>query len=71
MKQPRPYYRTKAAWAAAQAQQLHQQANEVAAERVPGARWRRVRAKLDGVARLRAEAWRYERLARRFEAEGV
>jgi hypothetical protein len=71
MKQPRTSYPTKAAWAAAQARDLHMQADQVAAQRVPGAQWRRVRAKLDGAAKLRQEAFRFERMARRFEAQGA
>jgi predicted nucleic acid-binding protein len=64
-------YRSKAEWAAAKAQEIHQQARELAAERVPSAKWRRVRAKLDGAARLREEAFRFERMARRYREQGV
>ena len=65
----RPYYRTKAEWAAAKARELRQEARLMPT--VPSANWQAVRRRMTALRTLRAEADRLEKLAERFRAQGV
>lgn len=65
----RPYYRTKAEWAAAEARALRQEARLMPT--VPSANWQAVRRRMRALQALRAEADRLEALAARFKAQGV
>jgi hypothetical protein len=65
----RPYYPTKAAWAAAKANELREKASTL--PYVPSSNWRAVRRRMDGRDNLNREALRFERMAERFRALGV
>lgn len=65
----RPYYRTKAEWAAAQASALRQQARLLPICNIHD--WRGVKRRTTAVRTLDAEARRMDRLAERFRAQGV
>lgn len=65
----RTFHRTKAAWAAAEARKLRQQANDL--PMVSSMDWRGVQRRMRAQAHLRDEANRYERMAERFTANGV
>lgn len=58
-------YATKAAWAAAKALELRQQANRIGYT----SNWRRARSNSDARHNLRREAERFERMAERFAAQ--
>lgn len=64
----RVFYPTKAAWAAARAGELEQQAMELGAMR--GGDWRTRQTRRNSAARLRDEASRYRRMAISYEARG-
>jgi hypothetical protein len=64
----RPYYPTKAAWAAAKAHELRQKADAI--PRVQSSNWRGVRRRMTGLDNLRREALRFEMIAERFAAQG-
>jgi hypothetical protein len=68
MESKRPYFRTKAAWAAARAAAARQDADAI--DRVPSADWRGVQRRASAQARLRAEARKFEQLEARFRATG-
>jgi hypothetical protein len=68
METKRPYYRTKAEWAAAEAHARRQQARLLPIE--PAANWRRVRGRMRAVASLQDQARKFDRLAERFRARG-
>lgn len=65
----RVFYPTKAAWAAARAGELEQQAMDLAAMR--GGDWRSRQVRRNSAARLRSEAGRFRRMAARYEARGA
>ena len=65
----RPHYRTKAAWAAAEARKLRQQASDLPL--ASSMDWRGVQRRMRAQAHLRDEANRYERMAERFTANGM
>lgn len=62
--QARKWTPGKAAWAARKAREVRAQAEQLRAERIPSADWRRIRAKAAALGRLAAEAARFERMAR-------
>lgn len=65
MPSPRPRYDSKADWADAQAKSHRDAITALQAEQVPAGDWRRVRMKMDAIARHRAEAARFDRIAAR------
>jgi hypothetical protein len=69
MNQKRPYYPTKAAWAAAKAEELR----TLAANRpyVPSSNWRAVQRRAAGQDNLYREAARFARLAEHYRARGL
>lgn len=64
----RPYYRTKAEWAAAKARELRQEADLMPTVSIHD--WRGVKRRMGAVRSLTAEADRFERMARTFSARG-
>lgn len=59
-------YRSKAEWAAAKAQTLHLEAEALRLQHIPSSNWRAVQGKARALSAIRAEALRFERMARRF-----
>lgn len=70
MNTKRPYYPTKAAWAAAMARQSQEQANNLP-DPGPAAGWRRYRARAATRDRLLAAAARYGAMAERYAEQGI
>lgn len=64
----RPYYETKAAWAAARARELRQEAQLLPTVSVHD--WRGVKRRMGAVRSLTDEADRFERMAQKFSERG-
>lgn len=67
----RPWYPTKAAWAAAQAQKCRDAIAALQAQQIPAGEWRRINDKVREIDRLRAEAVRWDGKAARFAAQAA
>lgn len=65
----RTYYPTKAAWAAAKAKELREEADSL--PYVPAANWRGVRRRAMSKRVLLEEARRFEQIASNMEARGL
>ena len=68
MKTNRPYYATKAEWAAAKARELRQEADLLPVASIHD--WRGVKRRMGAVRSLTADADRFDRMARRFSERG-
>lgn len=72
MNTKRPYYRTKAEWADATAQQFQDQLDASYREpRIPSSNWRAVRNRASSRDNVRQEVTRYRQMAERFRAQGL
>lgn len=67
MAQTRPFYRTKAEWAAAEAARCRREAELLPACSTHD--WRGVRRRMDTLRTLRAQADKFERMASRYRAQ--
>ena len=64
----KPWYPTKAAWAAAQAAAARAQASNLPTH--ASSDWRKVRARMASIRHLNREAERFERLAEQYRQRG-